>query len=219
MNPKSYERQKQDCWSRYYRSVSRAMMKEIDDNPPAFIEKAFDYAFNCGYRLCEQEAMTAKAATQATPSTPATPNLSRAPTCPAPKYHKGQKVRYNGYVYEIEGLVGKNRYALKGLNFDLDEDMIEPYTEPTEEASPIVHSSDMPTPTQLANGDLQVRLQVAAMSLQGMLANPEYYNEYERYFESVPVAGSYKPKEKYYAELALSYADALLAESQKGGAK
>lgn len=49
-----------------------------------------------------------------------------------PKYHPGQKVRYNGYVYEVEGLVGKNRYALKGLNFDLDEDMIEPYTEPTE---------------------------------------------------------------------------------------
>lgn len=52
------------------------------------------------------------------------------------KYHKGEKVCYNGYVYEIEGLVGKNRYALKGLNFDLDEDMIEPYepyTEPTEQ--------------------------------------------------------------------------------------
>lgn len=43
-----------------------------------------------------------------------------------PKYHRGEKVRYNGYVYEVEGLVGKNRYALKGLNFDLDEDMIDP---------------------------------------------------------------------------------------------
>lgn len=192
-------------------------MKEIYDNPPAFIEKVFDYAFNCGYRLCEQEAMTAKAATQATPSTPATPNLSESPTYSAPKYHKGQKVRYNGYVYEIEGLAGKNRYALKGLNFDLDEDLIEPYTEPTEEASQNVTRSGILT--RLANGDLQVRLQVAAMSLQGILANPEYYNKYEKYFESVPIAGSYTPKEKYYAELALSYADALLAESQKGGAK
>lgn len=54
-----------------------------------------------------------------------------------PKYHKGEKVCYNGYVYEVEGLVGKNRYALKGLNFDLDEDMIDPYepcTEPKEES-------------------------------------------------------------------------------------
>lgn len=52
------------------------------------------------------------------------------------KYHEGEKVRYNGYVYEVEGLVGKDRYALKGLNFDLHEDMIspyEPYTEPTEQ--------------------------------------------------------------------------------------
>lgn len=52
------------------------------------------------------------------------------------RYHEGEKVCYNGYVYEIKGLVGKNRYALKGLNFDLDEDMIEPYkpyTEPTEQ--------------------------------------------------------------------------------------
>lgn len=49
------------------------------------------------------------------------------------KFKKGDKVRYNGYVYEVEGLVGKNRYTLKGLNFDLDEDMIEPYAEPTEE--------------------------------------------------------------------------------------
>jgi len=56
-----------------------------------------------------------------------------------PKYRKGEKVCYNGYVYEIEGLVGKNRYALKGLNFDLDEDMIdpyEPYTEPSSQKSP-----------------------------------------------------------------------------------
>lgn len=56
-----------------------------------------------------------------------------------PKYHKGEKVRYNGYVYKVEGLVGKNRYALKGLHFDLDEDMIEPYelyTEPLSQNSP-----------------------------------------------------------------------------------
>ena len=47
-----------------------------------------------------------------------------------PKYHVGEKVRYNGYVYEVIGLSGRNRYILKGLNFDLDEDMIEPYPEP-----------------------------------------------------------------------------------------
>ena len=60
---------------------------------------------------------------------------SLEPKPAGPKYHPGQKVRYNGYVYEVEGLVGKNRYALKGLNFDLDEDMIEPYNEPEKEST------------------------------------------------------------------------------------
>lgn len=71
------------------------------------------------------------------------------------KYHKGEKVRYNGYVYEVEGLVGKNRYAIKGLNFDLDEGMIdpyEPYTEPTEQTEaekPNVGSIKIPVEVDL----------------------------------------------------------------------
>lgn len=60
-----------------------------------------------------------------------------------PKYHKGEKVCYNGYVYEIEGLVGKNRYALKGLNFDLDEDMIDPYKPYTEPKENMVESRNL----------------------------------------------------------------------------
>lgn len=44
-----------------------------------------------------------------------------------PRFVAGDKIRYNGFVYEIEALVGKNRYAIKGLNFDLDESDIEPY--------------------------------------------------------------------------------------------
>lgn len=62
-------------------------------------------------------------------------NCQDYPPQSEPKYRKGEKVCYNGYVYEIEGLVGKNRYALKGLNFDLDEDMIEPYEPYTEPLS------------------------------------------------------------------------------------
>lgn len=74
------------------------------------------------------------------------------------KYHKGEKVCYNGYVYEVEGLVGKNRYAIKGLNFDLGEDMIdpyEPYTEPTEQTEakkkPNVGSIKIPVEVDLAD--------------------------------------------------------------------
>lgn len=59
-----------------------------------------------------------------------------------PKFKVGEKACYNGYVYEIEGLVGKNRYALKGLNFDLDEDMIEPYEPYTEPTTPTIKVGD-----------------------------------------------------------------------------
>lgn len=64
---------------------------------------------------------------------------SKEPKPAESKYHKGEKVRYNGYVYEVEGLIGKNRYALKGLKFNVDEDMIdpyEPYTEPLSQDLP-----------------------------------------------------------------------------------
>lgn len=72
------------------------------------------------------------------------------------RYHEGEKVCYNGYVYEIKGLVGKNRYALKGLNFDLDEDMIEPYepyTDPTEqtEAEKPSHTITIPVEVDLTD--------------------------------------------------------------------
>lgn len=58
------------------------------------------------------------------------------------KFKAGDKVCYNGYVYEIEGLVGKNRYALKGLNFDLDENMIDPYEPYTEPTTPTIKDGE-----------------------------------------------------------------------------
>lgn len=73
-----------------------------------------------------------------------------------PKYHRGEKVRYNGYVYEVEGLVGKNRYALKGLNFDLDEGMIEPCTEPRKNDSEILHAESVKE-TRIADEETHLR--------------------------------------------------------------
>ena len=60
-----------------------------------------------------------------------------------PRFVAGDKIRYNGFTYEIEALVGKNRYAIKGLNFDLDEDMIDPYNETTEPKSDEMAASDI----------------------------------------------------------------------------
>lgn len=81
---------------------------------------------------------------------------SSEPKPAEPKYHRGEKVRYNGYVYEVEGLVGKNRYALKGLNFDLDEDMIEPCTVPRKNDSEILHAESVKE-TRIADEETHLR--------------------------------------------------------------
>lgn len=112
-----------------------------------------------------------------------------------PKYHRGEKVRYNGYVYEVEGLVGKNRYALKGLNFDLDEDMIEPCTELEKQSRNLSQEA--------ANCDKSNvnRLKIAAMAMQGILAAGE----------------DYTGDCKFIAMKSLELADAVITEAEKGG--
>lgn len=107
------------------------------------------------------------------------------------KYNEGEKVRYNGYVYEVEGLVGKDRYSLKGLNFDLHEDMIdtyEPHTEPTEKTE--------------AEEDARIRQMEAELDefkkaeLDRML-HPEKYYTYEVKIDNVAMNW-----QRYEADLA-----------------
>lgn len=141
-----------------------------------------------------------------------------------PKYHEGNKVLYNGYVYEIEGIVGKNRYALKGLNFDLDEDMIEPYTEPilqpfsqVKETKASVETGNNlfeqhfagtsiaahgKTDDHIADAGKMVRLNIAAMAMQGMLSNTTRFSSYEI---------------SDLVRISLNCADALISKAEKGG--
>lgn len=127
-----------------------------------------------------------------------------------PKYHKGEKVYYNGYVYEIEGLVGKNRYALKGLNFDLDEDMIEPYIKPEENIAGnrnLSQDCDKEFDNILKNSfSKERRLNVAAMAMQGILSNESRMKQYEAMAASKP----YEKLTDVVARNALRYADALI---------
>lgn len=133
------------------------------------------------------------------------------PKLAEPKYHIGEEVRYNGYVYEVEGLVGKNRYALKGLNFDLDEDMIdpyEPYTEPEKESRSLSQNIvdcdkmvDNILKDSFRNGR---RLTIAAMAMQGMLSNTTRFSSYEI---------------SDLVRISLNCADALITESEEGGMK
>lgn len=124
-----------------------------------------------------------------------------------PKYHKGEKVCYNGYVYEVEGLVGKNRYAIKGLNFDLDEDMIEPYTEPEKniaENRNFSQDCDKQFDNILKDSFAKERrLNIAAQMMQGLICAP-----------LIPGVDPNPPAE-YLAQTAFRLADALIAESEK----
>lgn len=123
-----------------------------------------------------------------------------------PKYHRGEKVCYNGYVYEIEGLVGKNRYALKGLNFDLDEDMIEPYIKPEENIAGnrnLSQDCDKEFDNILKNSfSKERRLNIAAMAMQGMLSNTTRFSSYEI---------------SDLVRISLNCADALITKSEEGG--
>lgn len=123
-----------------------------------------------------------------------------------PKYHRGEKVCYNGYVYEIEGIVGKNRYALKGLNFDLDEDMIEPYIKPEENIAGnrnLSQDCDKEFDNILKNSfSKERRLNIAAMAMQGMLSNTTRFSSYEI---------------SDLVRISLNCADALIKEAEKGG--
>lgn len=132
-------------------------------------------------------------------------NLSE-PKPAEPKYHKGEKVCYNGYVYEVEGLVGKNRYALKGLNFDLDEDMIdpyEPYTEPKEKTCTDTCADDCSSQDfdRIAIDGFRShnRLHIAAMAMAGILSKGELADPDE------------------VTDMALIYADELIEKCEEGG--
>lgn len=124
-----------------------------------------------------------------------------------PKYHKGEKVCYNGYVYEVGGLVGKNRYAIKGLNFDLDEDMIEPYTEPEKniaENRNLSKDCDKEFDRILKDSfSKERRLNIAARMMQGLICAP-----------IIPGIDPNPPAE-YLAQTAFRLADALIAEWRK----
>lgn len=130
-----------------------------------------------------------------------------------PKYHRGEKVCYNGYVYEIEGIVSKNRYALKGLNFDLDEDMIEPYIKPEENIAGnrnLSQDCDKEFDNILKNSfSKERRLNVAAMAMQGILSNESRMKQYEAMAASKP----YEKLTDVVARNALRYADAIMNQA------
>lgn len=145
---------------------------------------------------------------------PAEPKLRRGSFA----YHDNVKVRItkikaNGDVIAYT----KDGYRLKGRECDF-----EPYTEPAEEASPNVNSSDIDIDELVAKGCVpdpakqfdnilkdsfskERRLTIAAQMMQGLICAP-----------LVPGVDPNPPAE-YLAQTAFRLADALIAEAAKGG--
>lgn len=147
---------------------------------------------------------------------PAEPKLRRGSFA----YHDNVKVRIskikaNGHVIAYT----KDGYRLIGRECDF-----EPYTEPAEEASPNVNSSDIDTDELVAKGCVpdpakqfdnilkdsfskERRLTIAAQMMQGLICAP-----------LIPGVDPNPPAE-YLAQTAFRLADALIAEAEKGGDK
>lgn len=114
----------------------------------------------------------------------------------------------------------------------ITESDIEPYTEPEEDTSPNVNNSDIDIDQLVAKGYVpdpakqfdtilkggfreHNRLHIAAMAMQALLSNADRMKMYED-IASDPFSDNLT---RIVARNALRYADALVAEAQKGGEK
>lgn len=67
------------------------------------------------------------------------------------------------------------------------------------------------------NGYDDRRLQIAAMAMAGLLANPNRDKRYEEYIKNAPAINNILTQESFVALIALAYADAIIREAQEGG--
>lgn len=137
-------------------------------------------------------------------------NVASTETKPAkPKFKVGDRVitpeRGKNMPLTIRCKTGKHYYAFEEIDYDIHEDYLEPYTEQEENVnlSQETSNSDKYFDTILKKGfSKERRLNIAAMAMQGLLANP---NNNASLSETIADA--------------LNCADALLHEVEKGGSK
>lgn len=149
-----------------------------------------------------------------------------------PKFHVGQRVRClnDGETYIVLAKVGKHHYSLQGVEHDVHEDYLEPYTEPTD----LNKSSETCTDNCSSQNHFVVkdemvdniikdgfknhnRLNIAAMAMQGILSNIDLFkNVLETGMETLGGDGiSFRA----VAKSSFLFADALINEAEEGGSK
>lgn len=149
-------------------------------------------------------------------------NLSPEPKPAEPKFKVGDYVRYKGDVQKVVATTKDNRCYLNKILGSIDESELEPYTEPEEPTCTRTCTDDCPSQSrnlsqETANCDKRFdnvlkdsfskerRLNIAAMAMQGLLASPVDANMQSKSVD-------------YIVKASFEYADALIAESEKGGA-
>lgn len=93
---------------------------------------------------------------------------------------------------------------------------LEPYTEPTDHIGKNSEKVDRIIKDGFRDHN---RLHIAALAITGLLANPSTDKEYKTYQTCAQFDKDIVTKEIYVASKALRYADALIAECEKGGSK
>lgn len=142
------------------------------------------------------------------------------------KYGIGQKVKSvcADEVLTIKehcGRVGNdNVYKVEEYAYTWNECELRPYTEPEEPTCTRTCTEDCPSQTvnlsqETANCDKcnDLRLHIAAMAMQGILGNADRMKSYEQIAMSEP----YEDLPAVVARNAVRYANALIAEAEKGG--
>lgn len=185
MNTQEYDTSRSEA-KKLYLSKFKSKKKLL-----VYEHEIFDFAYKCGFEAAEKDS-------------------EKGENTPARKFKSGDRVRYNGQVYEIGDYVGRNRYTLKGVLIDIDEDMLYPLSEPTNQSRKLSQDTDFCDKHSIRDqydnlaqqGFKETnRLHIAAMIAQGILScdlcqNPDTL-----------------------AKSALQYADLLIAECEKGGNK
>lgn len=111
----------------------------------------------------------------------------------------------DGFIYHIQGLIGKS---------NVKESDLEPYTEPTD----FGRDANFPTKNNLAiylkkSKNCDNRLQIAAMAMQGILSNE---NAIQYAINNFRLQDGSRNRYQAVAECSLAFADALIAEGEKG---
>lgn len=136
-----------------------------------------------------------------------------------PKFHVGQMVRClnNGEIYIVLAKVGKHHYSLQGVEHDVHEDYLEPYTEPKEDHFVVNNEMVKDLDTILKDSFSKERRLNIAKDFASVLLSRLNYDPFTAQINCCCSDGAAVNPYINIARIALSVADALIAESEKGG--